>query len=32
VDKTRRFVEHHLLPVGFHPGAERFWREQGVLR
>ena len=32
VAKTRYFVEHHLLPVAFHPGAERYWREAGVLK
>ena len=32
VEKTRIFVEKGLVPVPFHPGAERFWREKGVLR
>jgi|GEM_PF-2907781 len=32
IDKTRHFVERNLLPVGFHPGAERFWREKGVVK
>jgi uncharacterized protein len=31
-DKTRYFIEHHLLPVAFHPGAERYWRERGVVK
>jgi TRAP transporter TAXI family solute receptor len=31
-DKTRFFVEHKLVPVAFHPGAERYWRKHGVLR
>ncbi|MGH7313580.1 MAG: TAXI family TRAP transporter solute-binding subunit [Candidatus Rokuibacteriota bacterium] len=31
-DKTRFFVEHEMVPVPFHPGAERFWRERGVLK
>jgi TRAP transporter TAXI family solute receptor len=30
--KTRYFVDHHLVPVAFHPGAERYWRETGVLK
>ena len=30
--KTRYFVDHHLIPVAFHPGAERYWRETGVLK
>jgi hypothetical protein len=30
--RTRYFVEHGLVPVAFHPGAERFWRERGVLK
>jgi len=30
-DKTRFFVERKLVPMAFHPGAERFWRERGVL-
>ena len=29
--KTRYFIDHHLVPVAFHPGAERYWRETGVL-
>ena len=32
VDKTRFLVEHKLVPTAFHPGAERYWREHGVLR
>jgi len=32
VDKTRFFVDHELVPTAFHPGAERYWREHGVLR
>jgi uncharacterized protein len=31
-DKTRFFLEHKLVPMAFHPGAERYWREHGVLR
>ncbi len=30
--KTRYFIDHHLVPVAFHPGAERYWRETGVLK
>lgn len=30
--KTRYLVDHHLVPVAFHPGAERYWREAGVLK
>jgi TRAP transporter TAXI family solute receptor len=32
IDKTRMFVEQNLVPMPFHPGAERYWREKGVLR
>jgi TRAP transporter TAXI family solute receptor len=32
VDKTRFFVEHQMVPVPFHPGAERYWRERGILK
>ena len=32
IEKTRYFIDHHLLPVSFHPGAERYWREKGVLK
>lgn len=32
VDKTRRFVEQNMVPAPFHPGAERYWREKGVLK
>lgn len=32
IAKTRSFVEQNLVPVAFHPGAERFWREKGVLK
>jgi TRAP transporter TAXI family solute receptor len=32
VEKTRLFVEKHLVPVAFHPGAEQYWREKRVLR
>jgi hypothetical protein len=32
VEKTRYFVEKHLVPIAFHPGAERYWREKGVLK
>jgi TRAP transporter TAXI family solute receptor len=32
IEKTRFFVEKHLVPVAFHPGAERYWRGKGVLR
>ena len=31
-EKTRLFVEKNLVPIAFHPGAERYWREKGVLR
>jgi len=32
IEKTRYFIDHHWLPVAFHPGAERYWREKGVLK
>ena len=32
VEKTRQFVEGRRLPVAFHPGAERYWREKRVLK
>ena len=32
IEKTRFFVEKHLVPIAFHPGAERYWRGKGVLR
>ncbi len=32
IEKTRFFVEKHLIPIAFHPGAEQYWRERGVLR
>ena len=32
IAKTRELVERSLVPVAFHPGAERFWREKGVLK
>jgi len=32
IEKTRFFVEKHLVPMAFHPGAEQYWREKGVLR
>jgi TRAP transporter TAXI family solute receptor len=31
-ERTRYFIEHKLVPVAFHPGAERYWREKGVLK
>jgi len=31
-EKTRSFIDHHLVPVAFHPGAERYWREKGILK
>lgn len=32
IEKTRFFVEKNLVPIAFHPGAERYWREVGVLK
>jgi TRAP transporter TAXI family solute receptor len=32
IEKTRFFVEKHLVPMSFHPGAEQYWREKRVLR
>jgi len=32
VEKTRDFVERRLVPMAFHPGAARYWREKGVLK
>jgi uncharacterized protein len=32
IAKTRMFVEQNLVPMAFHPGAERYWREKGVLK
>jgi TRAP transporter TAXI family solute receptor len=32
VEKTRFLVEKHLVPTAFHPGAEQYWREMGVLK
>jgi len=32
LEKTRFFVEKHLVPIAFHPGAEQYWREKKVLR
>jgi TRAP transporter TAXI family solute receptor len=32
IEQTRRFVEDGMVPAPFHPGAERFWREKGVLK
>jgi len=31
VEKTRYLIEKHLVPMAFHPGAERYWREKGLL-
>ena len=32
VEKTRLFVEKNLVPIALHPGAERYWRQKGVVR
>jgi TRAP transporter TAXI family solute receptor len=32
IEKTRDVVEKRLVPMAFHPGAERYWRERGVLK
>ncbi len=32
VEQTRAFVEQGVVPAPFHPGAERFWREKGILK
>lgn len=32
VEKTKFFVDNQMVPVPFHPGAERYWREKGVLK
>jgi uncharacterized protein len=32
IQKTRFFVDKHLVPMAFHPGAEQYWREKRVLR
>ena len=32
IERTRHLIDHHLVPVPFHPGAERYWREKGVLK
>lgn len=32
VEKTRFFVEREMVPVPFHPGAERYWREKGIIK
>ncbi len=32
VEKTRMFVEREMLPAPWHPGAERYWREKGILK
>lgn len=32
VEQTREFVEQGMVPAPFHPGAERFWREKGVIK
>src|SRR5262249_45064708 len=32
IAKTRYLIENKLIPVAFHPGAERYWREKGVLK
>jgi len=32
VEKTRFYVENGLVPVPWHPGAERYWREKGVIK
>jgi TRAP-type uncharacterized transport system substrate-binding protein len=32
IEKRRLFVEKHLVPMSFHPGAEQDWREKKVLR
>ncbi|MGH7323724.1 MAG: TAXI family TRAP transporter solute-binding subunit [Candidatus Rokuibacteriota bacterium] len=32
VEKTRFFVDNEMVPAPLHPGAERFWRERGVLK
>jgi TRAP transporter TAXI family solute receptor len=32
IEKTRYFVDKRLVPTSFHPGAERYWREKGVLK
>jgi hypothetical protein len=32
VEKTRFYVENGLVPVPWHPGAERYWRERGVIK
>jgi hypothetical protein len=32
IEKTRLFVEKHLVPMAFRPWAEQYWRERKVLR
>jgi uncharacterized protein len=32
VQRTHFFVEKNLVPVAFHPGAERYWKEKGILK
>jgi uncharacterized protein len=32
LQRTRALIEQNLVPVAFHAGAERYWREKGVLR
>ena len=32
VEKTRFATERNLVPVPWHPGAERYWREKGVIK
>jgi TRAP transporter TAXI family solute receptor len=32
VEKTRMFVERDMVPAPWHPGAERYWREKGVIK
>jgi TRAP transporter TAXI family solute receptor len=32
VEKTKFFVDNQMVPAPFHPGAERYWREKGILK
>ncbi|HEX7128117.1 MAG TPA: TAXI family TRAP transporter solute-binding subunit [Thermodesulfobacteriota bacterium] len=32
VERTRDFLRQEMVPAPFHPGAERFWREKGVVK
>jgi uncharacterized protein len=32
LQRTQLLIDKKLVPVGFHPGAERYWKEKGLLK